>query len=204
MCFIRTLLPIAIGLVIALAEPGAPRADAPMDLAAARYIRALFSATLPAGDEPADLCPEVESFGRFAAGRLWHDLADDERHSFTRDFCALATDAVARVHAAYPGLTLSDLEPVTAAQGMTLVQSWLNRPQMESWQVDWLVAGAPAQPHLADLRILGVSLGIFLRSVAEMRSAPIEVGERTARAILDPWRQALDRALPPHPVSPPR
>ncbi len=55
-----------------------------MDLAAARYIRALFSATLPTRGAPADLCQEVEAFGRFAAGRLWHDLADDERRRFTR------------------------------------------------------------------------------------------------------------------------
>lgn len=175
-----------------------------MNLAAARYIRALFSATLPARGDPIDLCPEVESLGRFAAGRLWHDLADDERHRFSRDFCALATDAVARVHAAYPGLTLSALEPVAAAQGMILVRSSLNRPQTDPWPVDWLVAGAPARPHLADLRILGVSLGIFLRSIAMIRAAPVEAGERTAAAILDPWRQALDRALPPQAGSPPR
>ncbi|MBK8158013.1 MAG: ABC transporter substrate-binding protein [Rhodospirillaceae bacterium] len=204
MRIIRTLLPILIGLVLVVAGPGAPQAETPMDLAAARYIRALFSATLPTRGQAAGLCPEVEAFGRFAAGRLWHDLTDDERRRFARDFCALASDAVARVHATYPGLTLSGLEAVAAPQQMTVVHSWLNRPQSEPWPVDWQMAGMPDRPHLADLRILGVSLGIFLRSVAMMRAAPIGPSQRTAASILDPWRQALDRALPPQPGSPPR
>ncbi len=175
-----------------------------MDLAAARYIRALFSATLPTRGAPADLCPEVEAFGRFAAGRLWHDLADDERRRFTRGFCALASDAVARVHAAFPDLTLVMRESLAAPQGMAMVHSLLNRPQMEPWPVDCLVTGTPDQPRLADLRILGVSLGIFLRSVATLQGAPSGAGGRSAAAILEPWRQALERALPQHPGSPPR
>ncbi len=80
----------------------------------------------------------------------------------------------------------------------------LNRPQMEPWPVDWLVTGTPDQPRLADLRILGVSLGIFLRSVATLQGAPSGAGGRSAAAILEPWRQALERALPQHPGSPPR
>ncbi len=111
---------------------------------------------------------------------------------------------MARVHAAFPDLTLVMRESLAAPQGMAMVHSLLNRPQMEPWPVDWLVTGTPDQPRLADLRILGVSLGIFLRSVATLQGAPSGAGGRSAAAILEPWRQALERALPQHPGSPPR
>ena len=40
---------------------------------------------------------------------------------FTRGFCALASDAVARVHAAFPDLTLVMRESLAAPQGMAMV-----------------------------------------------------------------------------------
>lgn len=204
MRLIRSLMPFAFGLFVVLATPMAVLADRPVNSAAARYIRTLFDATLREHGSWPDRCRDIQGFGRFAAGRLWHALSEPERDHYNRDFCTLASDAVNRLRDAFPGLTLEIKGDRSAPQNMVSVQSSVARPGLEPWPVDWLVDGQPGQPELADLRILGISLGIFLRALAILEW-PEKVPERlTSGQILRPWRQALDRALPPPGVVPPR
>lgn len=187
---------IAIALCLTLGWPSSPRADIQQE-AAASYIRTLFDTSLRPGAEAAAICPDVASFGRFAAGHAWHGLPDDERARFAEAFCALAIDAVARLHAAYPGLRL-DLEQISpGAQGMVVVESLVTRPALEPWPVKWVVAADSSRLRLADLRVLGISLGIFLRGLAALQPAPDALHPATAARILAPWRRALDRAFPP-------
>jgi len=204
MLLIRSLAPIVFGLLIMLAAPKAVRADQTADSAAARYIRTLFDATLSEQDAWSEHCPDIQAFGRFAAGRLWHALSQAERTRFNHDFCALAGDAVNRLRDAFPGLSLVITSDRAAPQKMVLVLSNVARPGLQPWPVDWLIAGPPEQPHLADLRILGISLGIFMRTIAALEW-PGKVPETaTSSQILRSWRQALDRALPPPGTTPPR
>ncbi len=165
--------------------------------AAASYIRALFETSLRSGTAAASICPDVAKFGRFAAGYAWHGLPESERTRFAADFCGLAIDAVTRLRSAFPGLHL-ELEQVSpGAQGMVIVASRVVRPAREPWAVKWVVAADDGHLRLADLRILGISLGIFLRGLTALQ-APLDTAHpANAARILGPWRHALDRAFPP-------
>lgn len=151
--------------------------------------------------DPAFICGEVAHFGRFAAGHTWQLLSPTERSRFDDGFCDLAVDAVARLQLAYPGLRLEFSHVLPAAQGMVMVVTTVTRPgEAAGWQVDWQVATdnhRPGSDHLrlADMRLLGLSLGIFLRSLA---SADISRDSASAEGILVHWRRALDRTLPSH------
>jgi hypothetical protein len=204
MRLIRLLLPIAFGMHFIVAAPISTRAEEPAESAAASYIRTLFDATLHDGHDLSDRCPDVEAFGRFAAGRLWHDLPDSERARFNRDFCVLASDAVNRLQAAFPGLSLTITTSQEAPQGMISVQGVVSVPGGQHWPISWLIAGPPGHPHLADLRILGISLGIFLRGLATAEGPEKAPESHNSAEILDPWQRALDRALPRAGSTPPR
>jgi hypothetical protein len=196
MRLIRSALSIAIGLNTFIAGLTSPHAETPSATVAASYIRTLFDATLPAQGGLGDNCDEVTAFGRFAAGHLWRALPDIERLKFAGDFCQLAGDAVARLHRRFPGLSLTLLEARAAAQDMVTVNSQVKAHGVPPWTVNWLVADQSGQPLLADLRVIGISIGIFLRSTAALETPQGLQGSLTSDAILAPWRRALDRALP--------
>jgi ABC-type transporter MlaC component len=183
-------------LCLSLTWPTSLRAEIQQEVAAS-YIRALFDTSLQPGEAAADICPDVAKFGRFAAGRAWHGLTDSERNRFSKDFCSLAIDAVTRLRSAFPGLRL-ELEVVSPGpQGMAIVVSRVVRPARKPWPVKWVVATDGDHLRLADLRILDISLGIFLRSLTALQE-PVDTGHPgSAARILGPWRQALDRAFPP-------
>lgn len=195
------LFAILAGLTALLAAPSAPRADIQAE-SAANYIRLLFDTSMRSVPDPAFICGEVAQFGRFAAGHAWQLLSSTERSRFADGFCDLTVDAVARLHLAYPGLRLEFGHVLPAAQGMAVVSTTVTRlAKATAWQVDWQVApddNRPGSDHLrlADMRFLGLSLGIFLRSLA---NADISRDSSSAEGIVAPWRRALDRALPSHP-----
>lgn len=196
MLMIRFTAALIAALCLSLTWPTLLRAEIQQEVAAS-YIRALFDTSLQPGEAAADICPDVAKFGRFAAGHAWHGLTERERSRFSKDFCGLAIDAVTRLRLAFPGLRL-ELEQVTSgAQGMVIVASRVVRPTREPWPVKWVVAADGDQLRLADLRILDISLGIFLRGLTALQE-PVDTGHPASAArILRPWRQALDRAFPP-------
>jgi ABC-type transporter MlaC component len=148
-----------------------------------------------AGVTPTVLCPQIEHFGRFAAGHAWRLLPSAERLRFADGFCSLAVEAVTRLQVSFPGLHLELQQVVPAAQEMVIASSAVTRPMSATtWPVDWQVAANGDHLRLADIRLLGLSLGIFLRSLA---NAGTTADSASADAILANWRQALDRALPP-------
>ncbi len=201
MQLILSALSLAIGLLAFTAGPTAPRAETPRAAVAASYIRTLFDATLPAQGGLRGNCGEIAAFGRFAAGHLWRALSNNERQNFAGEFCLLAGDAVSRLHGAFPGLILTVREAHDVAQDMVTVHSMVTTQGGQSWPVDWLVSG---QSRLADLRVVGISIGIFLRSTAALEWPQGPPDSLTSAAILAPWRQALDRALPVPHAAPPR
>lgn len=184
------LFSILVGLSIFLAMPSLSRAEIQTE-SAATYIRTLFETSTGAVAAPA-LCQHIAQLGKSAAGRSWRLLPPTERPLFADGFCHLAIEAVNRLHIAYPNLQmeLGDVSP--APQGMMMVSSKVRkRADSAPWRVDWQVAEAAGQLRLADMRLLGLSLGIFLRSLANAEDGP-----PTADRILAQWRRALDRALP--------
>lgn len=187
------LFAILAGLALLGTAPSTSRADIQAE-SAANYIRLLFDTSMRSDADPAFICPQIEQFGRFAAGHAWQLLPPDERSRFADGFCALAVDAVARLQLAYPGLELELGHVLPAAQGMVLVSTDVARPAKDAiWQVDWQVAAVNDHLRLADLRLLGLSLGIFLRSLA---NADVTRDSVSAEGILTHWRHALDRAFP--------
>lgn len=209
MRLIHSIAPIAFGMLFAAAAPIQVEAEQLTDSEAARYIRTLFDATLQGdrqgpSDGLANHCPDIEAVGRFAADQLWQLLSNAERQNFNQAFCHLAGTAVSRLRDMFPGLQLAIVESRPAPQDMVSVHGWVMTRDGRQWPVDWLVAGPSDQPHLADLRILDVSLGIFLRSLAILEWPGNAPKSLTPGQILRPWGDALDRALPPHRGAAPR
>ncbi|WP_374656274.1 ABC transporter substrate-binding protein [Dongia sp.] len=198
---VRILAALILAFGVALSAPRALRADI-QHAAAATYIRTLVETSLGPDLDTASLCPQVSAFGRFAAGHAWQALPGPERSRFAQGFCALALDAVGRLRAAYPGLRLDLGEVGPGAQGMVAVDSQIARPGLAPWRVNWLVAADGNGLRLADLKILGISLGIFLRSLVTLQAQPHAPQSVTAEYFLTPWRRALDRAFPPLPGRP--
>lgn len=161
---------------------------APAGADAASYIRTLFDATIAAPGTEID-CQGFSPLARFAAGSRWRDYDTGERVAFDAHFCELARDTLARLKARYPDLALRVIESHAGPRDMTWVRS-LATAGGADWPVDWLVGNPGERAYLADLKVMGVSLGIMLRSMAG------SVEGRSPAAIIKPWRQALDRALP--------
>lgn len=199
----RSILPITVGIFLNAAAPILVRADETLNSTAARYIRTLFDATLQEGGGLSRHCEETEALGRFAAGQLWHTLPDPERTRFSRDFCYLAGDAVRRLRTKFPGLTLELGASDAAPLSMLSMHSIVFLRDEKHWKVDWLIAGLPEHPHVADLQILGMSLGIFLRSLTIQDWSQKAPQAMSSAVILHPWRLALDRALPSAGIAPP-
>lgn len=200
MRLIHSIVPITFGLLAVITLPPQVAADQMTDSGAARYIRTLFDATLPVDRQDAgglaEHCADVEPIGHFAAGRLWQALSDAERAKFNRAFCDLADTAVNRLRNALPGLRMVVTESRPAPQDMIFVHAVVTTPDGRQWPVDWLIRQSPDRLYVADLRILGVSLGIFLRSLAALERQDKAVQPLTADAVLRPWALALDHALP--------
>jgi ABC-type transporter MlaC component len=167
---------------------------------AANYIRGLFDTSMGAKALPDRLCPPVAQFGRFAAGHAWRLMPPVERPRFSQGFCTLAVEAVNRLQTIYPGLRLELTGVSPAAQEMMIVSSTVGAPgSASSWPIDWQIAGTEGDLRLADIRLLGLSLGIFLRSLANADPAGFSNDSSNAERILARWRSALDHAFPPQP-----
>jgi ABC-type transporter MlaC component len=187
------LLAVLAGLAIYLVRTSPSLAEIPAE-SAANYIRQLFDTSLRTNATPTLLCPQIEHFGRFAAGHAWRLLPPAERPRFADGFCDLAVEAVTRLRISFPGLQLELKQILPAAQDMVIASSTVTRPTRATpWPVDWQVAVSGDRLRLADIRLLGLSLGIFLRSLANAGTDD----SASADLILARWRQALDRALPP-------
>lgn len=189
------LIPCAlIALLFGTTLAHGVKAETASDSAAARYIRTLFDATLQGNGALAARCRDVEGLGRFAAGRSWQALTDEERVLFTHDFCGLADEAVTWLHRIFPDLTVAITATDPAPQGMFLVRGTVTDGDASNWPVDWLVAEDRGSLRLADLRISGISLGIFLRGLAVVETPDPAKDSLRPDDILHPWRRALDRA----------
>lgn len=181
--FDRRLLASAICATLILAASVAPAwADA------ASYIRTLFDATVTAPEPEAD-CRRFAPLARFAAGQHWRQYDASDRAAFDAGFCSLVQDALGRLKLRYPDLALNVLDSHAGPNGMAWVRSKA-RAGGTDWPVDWLVGDPVESPYLADLKIMGVSLAIMLRSLAA------GVPDSAPMAVIKPWRHALNLALP--------
>ncbi len=203
MTLLRRFIAIFASLSMFVAMPNLSHAEIEAKLAQT-YIRALFDTSASTDFAPETLCLHVAQFGRSAAGHAWRLLAPDEQARFAIGFCDMADEAIHRLRIAYPGLQL-DLRTVSpSVPGMVMVSSIARMPgQMASWQIDWQVAETGDHLRFADLKLVGLSLGIFLRSLANSEFSTKAEGSPVATDILNAWQQALDRALPPQAKSPP-
>lgn len=169
----------------------APAASDPTRADAASYIRTLFDATIASGDPQAG-CARFMPMARIAAGRHWRAFDTAARQSFDAEFCHLTGDALTRLSQRFPNLTLRVTHTRPGPGEMVWVHS-VAVTETSTWPVRWLVGDPQEAPHLVDLQVLGVSLAIFLRGLAA------NVPDSEPVAVLAPWRQVLDLAIPPAP-----
>lgn len=179
---LRSLIILILSGATLLAAPSPAWADA------ASYIRTLFDATIAAPGAGAD-CRRFTSLAHFAAGQHWRRYDSRERQAFDAAFCDLVRDALARLKRKYPELTLRVIDARNGPNQMEWVRSEA-RAGGSDWPVDWLVGGPVDDRHLADLKVMGVSLAIMLRGMAA------NVPDSTPESVVRPWRRALDLALP--------
>jgi len=170
---------------------------APAAADAASYIRTLFDATVSAPDDESvsePNCGHFSPLAKFAAGQHWRSFGETERAAFDTAFCDLAKEALTRLRQRYPDLSLAIMDTHgvpghDGKSGMAWVRSLVVAGDRE-WPVDWQVAAPDDAPYLADLKVMGVSLAIMLRGLAESREPS------SASEVVKPWRQVLDLALP--------
>lgn len=153
---------------------------------AASYIRTLFDATTRTGS--AD-CVTFLPVAHFAAGQHWPLFDAAERAAFDKEFCDLALDALSRLRQRYPDLSIA----ITGTSDGPNETLWVRSQALaggQEWAVNWLVDESGHPPRIADLKVMGISLAIFLRSLA----ANAEAG--APEAVLAPWRRALNLGFP--------
>lgn len=176
----RRFLWVAIAALCLSVAAGRASADA------ASYIRTLFDATARTGT--AD-CATFLPVAHFAAGQHLPLFGAAERAAFDNGFCDLAQDALSRLRQRYPDLAIA----VTGTSAGPEETLWVRSQAVaggQEWGVNWLVDEAGNPPRIADLKVMGISLAIFLRSL----SARAEPGN--PEAVLAPWRRALNLAFP--------
>ncbi len=193
---LQRLFPILLLAVIAIVQrPAAASADI-QHAAAASYIEALFATNMRDGAGKPEICPEAAAFGRFSTGRAWRAFTATERAAFDRGFCDLAADAVSRLRTGFPKLGLRLQQSFPGAPGIIILGGEVTGAAADSWPVEFFVAGEGQSVRIADMKIVGVSLGIFLRSLAILMPAREAGDAPSPDGILEAWRRALDRALP--------
>lgn len=176
----RRFLGAALAALCLVSAAGRASADA------ASYIRTLFDATARTGT--AD-CATFLPVAHFAAGQHWLQFDAAERADFDRGFCILVREALSRLRQRYPDLSLT----VASSHDGPNQTLWVRSQALaggQEWPVTWLVDETGGAPQIADLKVMGISIAIFLRSLA----ASAETG--VPDAVLAPWRRALNLVFP--------
>lgn len=144
----RAVVQQAVDEVLALVRESASAADKAVKLQVVMERRAAL--------------PQI---ARFAAGRVWREMSDEQQARFVSAFSSYISRIYARRFQEYSGETVSLSRAVDAGKKGILVQSAVSQPAGGApIAVDWLVSDRGGQgARIVDIVIEGVSLATTQR-----------------------------------------
>ncbi|MEL6792104.1 MAG: ABC transporter substrate-binding protein [Pseudomonadota bacterium] len=107
----------------------------------------------------------LEAVGKFAVGRTWLEMSDDQRGAYGAAFRNYISQTYQNRFGEYAGEDIVLNGSVDAGRKGVLVKSLLKRPSAESITVEWLVSDRSGETRLSDIVFEGVSLAITLREL---------------------------------------
>ncbi|MEM9100620.1 MAG: ABC transporter substrate-binding protein [Pseudomonadota bacterium] len=105
----------------------------------------------------------MPQIARFAAGRAWRDMSEDQQKRYTEAFSRAVSVAYARRFQNYAGEQVEVGDAKDRSKRGILISSLVTQPQGAPIAVDWLVSDRPGRVVIADIVIEGVSLLITQR-----------------------------------------
>jgi phospholipid transport system substrate-binding protein len=142
----------------------------------------------------------VEQVARFAAGRYWRGMSEDEQAAFTRAFTRYLAATYAENFRRIEG-RVDDLRQQVRVRGTedagpkgVLVRTEILPPGNAPISVDWLVSDRSGRVEVADLIVEGISMAITQREVV---GAMLDArGGDVAIFVSDLERQLEERGTP--------
>jgi len=105
----------------------------------------------------------MPQIAKFAAGRSWRDMSEDQQARFADAFTDFVAQTYARRFSEYSGETVRVGEVTDAGNRGLIVSSRVSQPGGQPVLVDWLVSDRPGRIVIADIVIEGVSLIVTQR-----------------------------------------
>lgn len=106
----------------------------------------------------------LPQIARFAAGRIWREMSDDQQSRFIDAFSTYVSRIYARRFGEYSGETVTVGRAVDAGKKGVLVQSRISQPNGAPIPVDWLVSDRGGDgARIVDIVIEGVSMATTQR-----------------------------------------
>ncbi|MEM9044108.1 MAG: ABC transporter substrate-binding protein [Pseudomonadota bacterium] len=105
----------------------------------------------------------MPQIARFAAGRAWRDMSDDQQKRYTDAFSRAVSTAYARRFQNYAGQNVEIGKMKSSGRRGIVISSVVTQAQGAPIAVDWLVTDRPGRVVIADIVIEGVSLLITQR-----------------------------------------
>jgi len=100
---------------------------------------------------------DIEDIGRFCLGRFWHIATPDPQKQYTDLFRDLLVTEIAAHLGEYKGGRVT-MGLARAGADTEIVITNIDRPGLDTSQVDWVVSTATGSPQIIDLLSSGVSL----------------------------------------------
>lgn len=105
----------------------------------------------------------MAQIAKFAAGRAWRDMSDDQQSRYSDAFAGFLSRVYARRFQEYSGEEVAVGPGADAGKKGVYVKSQVSQASGQPVQVDWLVTDRPGRTVIADIVIEGVSLVVTQR-----------------------------------------
>jgi phospholipid transport system substrate-binding protein len=103
---------------------------------------------------------DVDSIGRFAAGRHYHKMTAQQRAEYQRLFAVFVVKSFARRLGDYSGETFSVTTTRPVDDQHVLVRSRINRPSGPPIELDWRLRAGAGAYRIVDVTVGGVSMSV--------------------------------------------
>lgn len=166
----------AVSICIGVWGLVAPASAAPDEAAAKTYVEHTVAdvlAVVRSGDDAALKAAELRAvmekraamprIAKFAAGRVWREMTEDQRARFVRAFSRGTSAVYMRRFQNYADGNMTVGGAKDRSRRGILISSIATLPQGGRVAVDWLVSDRPGRIVIADIVIEGVSLLITRR-----------------------------------------
>jgi phospholipid transport system substrate-binding protein len=138
-------------------------------------------------EEVLEATVEIDRIARFCLGRFWSTATDDQQAEYTTLFHHLLVDKISHHLAEYQGARLTMGSARTSAE-TEIVITLLDRPNIPTTRVDWVVGTSTGSPKIIDLLTEGTSMRL---TQASDFSAYLSRHQGSVHALIEGMRQVV-------------